>query len=249
MNICIYECQYVYFISPSGGEGQGTSWEEILTQKLIIFDCDGVLVDSEPLAAEAYVRVYAKQGLPITPEIIAECVGMKQADIILRVEQLTGYSLPLAGEADVWPQTMAVFKEGLKPVPGIRAFLRNLTSPCCVASSSSIERIYFSLETTGLLEFFDPYIFSSSMVSRGKPAPDLFLFAADRMGIAPENCIVIEDSPFGVQGAVAAGMTVVGFTGGSHTTADHRDKLLEAGATFASSNWHEAETFLPVAEG
>ena len=248
MNICISKCQYVYFVSPLGEEGHGIHREEILTQKLVIFDCDGVLVDSEPLAAEAYVRVYAKQGLPITPEIIGQCVGMKQADILLRVEQLTGYSLPLAGEADIWPQTMAVFKERLKPVPGIRSFLRNLGSPSCVASSSSIERIYFSLEATGLIEFFDPCIFSSSMVSRGKPAPDLFLFAADKMGIAPENCIVIEDSPFGVQGAVAAGMTVVGFTGGSHTTVDHGEKLLEAGATFISTSWHEAEALLPAIE-
>ncbi len=212
--------------------------------RLIIFDCDGVLVDSEPLAAEAYVRVYAKQGLAITSDIIAQCVGMKQADIILRVQELTGHLLPREGEADIWPETMAVFAEQLRPVSGIREFLKNLDLPSCVASSSSVERILYSLRTTDLIGFFDPHIFSSSMVVRGKPAPDLFLFAAEKMQVSPGDCIVIEDSPFGVEGAVAAGMTALGFTGGSHATLNHGEKLLKAGARQVLSRWSEVQSLL-----
>ncbi|MCD1267181.1 HAD-IA family hydrolase [Shinella sp. AETb1-6] len=210
-----------------------------MDKRLFIFDCDGVLVDSEPLAAQAYVRVYAKHGLTITPDVIAHCVGMKQADILKRINDLTGQAFPLEHEGDIWLETRSVFQEALTPVPGIKTFLERLDVPCCVASSSSIERIEFSLTTTGLIDFFNNDIFSSSMVKKGKPAPDLFLYAADKMGVAPAHCIVIEDSPFGVQGAVAAGMAVIGFTGGGHSTSGHRDALLAAGANRVYSSWHE----------
>ena len=212
--------------------------------RLMIFDCDGVLVDSEPLAAIAYVRVYAKHGLAITPDIVAQCVGMKQADIFTRIEQLTGHAYPLEHADDVWAETRAVFTEQLQPVRGIADFLSSLSVPRCVASSSSVERIMHSLTLTGLLPYFGEAIFSSSMVSRGKPAPDLFLFAAGKMGAGPAHCIVIEDSPFGVQGAVAAGMKVVGFTGGGHTSPQHGEQLLAAGADGIFDSWRAvAEAF------
>lgn len=219
-----------------------------LGKKLFIFDCDGVLVDSEPLAAEAYVRVYARHGLAITADVIAQCVGMKQADILRRVEALTGHAYPPGHEADIWTETRAVFAESLAPMPGIRAFLERLAAPACVASSSSVERIEFSLAATGLLPFFAGNVFSSSMVRNGKPAPDLFLFAAERMGAEPADCVVIEDSPFGVQGAVAAGMAVIGFTGGGHTTPTHAETLRRAGAGRIFSHWDEiAEDLVPAA--
>ncbi|MGV3551632.1 HAD family hydrolase [Rhizobium sp.] len=212
--------------------------------RLMIFDCDGVLVDSEPLAAIAYVRVYARHGLAITTDIIAQCVGMKQADIFARIEQLTGHAFPQDHADDIWAETRAVFTEQLQPVPGIADFLTRLDAPRCVASSSSVERILHSLTLTGLLGQFGDAIFSSSMVSRGKPAPDLFLFAAEKMGFEPANCVVIEDSPFGVQGAVAAGMTVVGFTGGGHTTPQHGAQLRAAGAHRVLDSWKAvAEVF------
>lgn len=219
-----------------------------LDKRLFIFDCDGVLVDSEPLAAQAYVRVYAKHGLEITPETIGKCVGMKQADILRRIHELTGQAFPLEHEDDIWSETRLVFQEALEPIPGIETFLERLELPCCVASSSSIERIEFSLNTTGLMGFFNQNIFSSSMVRRGKPAPDLFLLAAEKMGVVPANCIVVEDSPFGVQGAVAAGMAVIGFTGGGHTTPDHHDTLVAAGANRVYASWQEIalQTFPPL---
>lgn len=210
-----------------------------MDKKLFIFDCDGVLVDSEPLAAQAYVRVYAKYGLTITPDVVGQCVGMKQTDILKRIEELTGNAFPIERQEDIWLETKLVFQEALKPVPGIKTFLERLEIPRCVASSSSIERIKFSLDITELSGFFNEHVFSSSMVRRGKPAPDLFLLASEKMGIAPADCIVVEDSPYGVQGAVAAGMAVVGFTGGSHTTPGHHDALKAAGANRVYSSWHE----------
>lgn len=198
--------------------------------RLIIFDCDGVLVDSEPLAAQAYVRAFAKHGLTINADVIGQCIGMKQADILIRIDQLTGQNFPRDQADTIWEETKSVFTEQLKPMAGIAAFLSTLPNQRCVASSSSLERIHHSLSLTSLADFFGENIFSSSMVKHGKPAPDLFLFAAGKMGIAPSACCVIEDSPFGVQAGVAAGMTVFGFTGGGHSHADHEAQLLEAGA-------------------
>jgi len=202
----------------------------------IIFDCDGVLVDSEPLAARAYERVYEKHGMPgVHGGIIAQCVGMKQSDIIVRIKELTGHQFPAAADGDIWAETKVLFTEELRPTPGIAAFLQTLEGDRCVASSSSVERINHSLAVTGLAHFFGEAIYSSSMVKNGKPAPDIFLFAAEQMKSAPERCVVIEDSVPGVVGARAAGMTVLGFFGGSHCTSEHEAMLRTAGAgrTFA----------------
>jgi len=208
---------------------------------LIIFDCDGVLVDSEPLAALAYQRVYAKHGMELPSQAVLQCVGMKQADILDRIGQATGHRLQEHQTADLWDEVKAVFTERLEPMSGLKPFLERLPNPHCVASSSSLERIHHSLSVTGLAKFFGEDIFSSSMVTRGKPAPDIFLLAAERMGAEPKRCAVIEDSPFGVQGAVAAGMAVVGFIGGGHTYPGHAEKLRAAGARTICANWDEVE--------
>lgn len=207
--------------------------------KLVIFDCDGVLVDSEPLAAEAYVRAYARHGLPIEAAVVAEGVGMKQADIIRKIGDITGHYLPEHGQPDLWTETKALFTEKLVPTPGLPAFLDALATARCVASSSSMERIHHSLDVTGLARHFGEAIFSSQMVKHGKPAPDLFLLAADRMGFAPKDCVVIEDSRFGVQGAIAAGMTAIGYTGGGHSWAEHGGTLTAAGAHAVCGSWDE----------
>lgn len=209
-------------------------------QQLIIFDCDGVLVDSEPLAAEAYERVYEKHGMSgVGSDIIAQCVGMKQADIIVRIKELTGHHLQPEQEGDLWTVTRDLFSEKLNPTNGIAPFLGTLKTGRCVASSSSLERIHHSLAVTGLAPHFGEAIFSSSMVKRGKPAPDIFLYAAEKMGADPANCVVIEDSPFGVEGAVAAGMTAIGYTGGGHTYAGHGERLKAQGAQAACATWAE----------
>lgn len=209
-------------------------------QKLIIFDCDGVLVDSEPLAAKAYERVYEKHGMSgVGADIIAQCIGMKQSDIILRIRDLTGHQFPEAADGDIWAETKILFSEELKPTNGIVPFLNTLSAGRCVASSSSIERIHHSLGVTGLASFFGGSIYSSSMVKHGKPAPDIFLFAAEEMGADPADCVVIEDSPLGVQGAVAAGMTAIGYTGGGHTYPEHATTLRSRGADAICADWNE----------
>lgn len=206
---------------------------------LVIFDCDGVLVDSEPLAALAYERAYAKNGLPIKAEVVAHGVGMKQADIIRKIHELTGYLLPEQATDDIWGETRELFTERLESTRGLPAFLAELKAARCVASSSSMERITHSLAVTGLTGHFGPSIFSSSMVKNGKPAPDIFLYAADKMGFAPARSVVIEDSRYGVQGAVAAGMTAIGYIGGGHTHDGHGPELLAAGASAICGNWGE----------
>ena len=214
-----------------------TSYAERTKPILLICDCDGVLVDSELLAAEAYVKVYRKHGLVIAASAVAACIGMKQADIVAKIHDITGQRLPEGALADLWTETQLLFDERLQPTPGAFRFLDACAGPRCVASSSSVERIEHSLRRTGLARFFGRNIFSASMVKRGKPAPDLFLLAAARMGFAPSECAVIEDLPFGIAGAVAAGMRVMGYVGGSHTYDGHAEKLLSAGAERVFTSW------------
>ena len=214
---------------------------------LVIFDCDGVLVDSEQLSCTAFARVYANHGMAVPVSLVMKGIGMKQADIIRMIEAETGHHLPESADAEFWPETRKLFAESLTPTDGIADFLQQLPQKRCVASSSQLERIIFSLEKTGLIRFFGDAIFSSSMVRRGKPAPDLFLFAAERMGVEPSRCLVIEDSPFGVEGAVAAGMTVFGYTGGCHTYAEHADKLAAKGAKHVFDRWADIAREILVA--
>ncbi|MFC5387544.1 HAD family hydrolase [Aquamicrobium segne] len=213
--------------------------QTVTGSQLIIFDCDGVLVDSEPLAVLAYERVYERHGMPgVGLDIISQCFGMKQADIIARIAELTGHHYPDHAPDDLWLETKALFSEQLQPISGLPDFLSNLKIQRCVASSSSLERIHHSLDVTSIASYFDDdAIFSSSMVRHGKPAPDIFLFAAEKMGMDPAKSAVIEDSPFGIQGAVAAGMAAIGFTGGSHSYEGHAERLLAAGAHAVCTDW------------
>lgn len=214
---------------------------------LIIFDCDGVLVDSEPLSCRAFEKVYANHGIFLPEGLVASGIGMKQADIIRMIEEATGHSLPRGADDDFWPETKILFAEHLQPARGIADFLNVLTAKRCVASSSQPERIAFSLKKTGIDHHFGDAVYSSSMVKHGKPAPDLFLFAADKMGVDPARCVVIEDSPFGVEGAVAAGMTAFGYTGGGHTYKGHAERLFSKGAEKVFANWDDIAREILVA--
>ncbi|PWL17188.1 HAD family phosphatase [Falsochrobactrum shanghaiense] len=206
---------------------------------LVIFDCDGVLVDSEPLSCRAFEQVYANHGMVLPEGIVASGIGMKQADIIRMIEERTGHRLPDGADAHFWPETKLLFAQQLQPTKGIADFLQLLADKRCVASSSQPERIAFSLKKTGIEHHFGEAVYSSSMVKRGKPAPDLFLFAAERMGVDPARCVVIEDSPFGIEGAVAAGMTAFGYIGGSHTYEGHAEKLASKGASRVFAHWDD----------
>lgn len=205
---------------------------------LVIFDCDGVLVDSENLSALAIQTVLRGSGIEVPIEAIWRCVGMKQADIVASLEAETGRQIGAALVAGLWPATRALFAERLTPTRGLVELLEGLAYRRCVASSSSHERIAFSLGVTGLDRFFAAEaIFSASDVAHGKPAPDLFLHAAARMGVAPARCVVIEDSRFGIMAAVAAGMTALGYVGGSHATPATAAALAAHGATWVEHTW------------
>ncbi len=205
---------------------------------LIIFDCDGVLVDSEVLSVRAMQKVLNDAGVPVTESMIMACFGMKQADILLRIAEDTAMDIPAGVSERLWPATKRLFETDLQAMPGIADFLERAKDvKRCVASSSNPERIRASLALTRLDGYFGEAIFSSHQVARGKPAPDLFLFAAANMGVEPGRCVVIEDSIFGVRGALAAGMTPFGFGGGSHIQAGHTEILLQGGAVHVEKTW------------
>lgn len=210
-----------------------------LIPELIIFDCDGVLVDSEPLSIKAMEQVYANHGMELKAGLVAKGVGMKHADIAALIERESGFSLPAEAYADFWPITREYFSGQLQETLDIKDFLGALNLKRCVASSSTPERIKFSLKETGLSDYFGNDIFSSTMVKHGKPAPDLFLYAAEKMDVDPALCVVIEDSPYGVEGAVRAGMTALGYIGGSHSYPAHKDCLINAGASGIFKHWGE----------
>jgi HAD superfamily hydrolase (TIGR01509 family) len=196
---------------------------------LLIFDCDGVLVDSEALSCRIDAEVLTRIGVPNTVEEIArQFVGVSQKDMIARIEAERACKLPADFADQVNRLLFARFATDLKPIAGVREAILSLPYPRCVASSSQPERIALSLQLTGLSDLFT-HIFSASEVPRGKPAPDLFLHAAARMGTDPRECIVVEDSMAGVQAALSAGMRVIGFIGGGHCGPDHGERLRQAG--------------------
>jgi HAD superfamily hydrolase (TIGR01509 family) len=198
---------------------------------VVIFDCNGVLVDSEPLATAIVSQEFIRAGVPLTPDMIARYfTGRRPADMFADVEFATGRKLPADFAARVADSILHRFRTELRPTHHAAYALSWLRGPKCVASSSSLERIRVSLESTGLIRFFEPNLFSASDVRNGKPAPDLLLHAAGKMGIEPRACIVVEDSPVGVTAGVAAGMTVIGFAGASHAGSDTPDQLRAAGA-------------------
>jgi HAD superfamily hydrolase (TIGR01509 family) len=198
---------------------------------LLIFDCDGVLVDSEVIAHQTLLDALAPLGLTMPLEDSFELFsGRSLKDTLAISEQRLGRPLP----GDFLEQSRTLlferFRQSLKPVAGVIDAITALPYTRCVASSSSFDRLHLALEVTGLAPLFGAHVFSATQVRRGKPAPDLFLFAAEQMSVKPAHCIVIEDSALGVAAAYAAGMRVIGFAGASHATDTLADKLPAAGA-------------------
>lgn len=194
---------------------------------LVIFDCDGVLVDSEPISIAVLCGVLAENGLSIgEDEAYDRFLGKSMATIIDMLHDDCGLTITDAHMERIRAELFRRFESELTPIPGMGTVLERLSTPCCVASSSQPDRIRLSLRVTGLLALLEPHIYSASMVKRGKPFPDLFLYAARDMGLAPDACVVIEDSPAGIMAAKSAGMRVLAFTGGLHAgRAGFRDKL------------------------
>ncbi len=186
-----------------------------LRPELVVFDCDGVLVDSEPIANRVMAEAITALGWPLsTADCTARFKGHHFDTIIAEIEGRLGRPVPADWLPTVRAATDAAFKRELKPVPGVVAVLDAVAASgtaACVASQGPLEKMAVSLGVTGLRARFEGRIFSAYQVARGKPHPDLFLYAADTMGVAPGSCVVIEDSPLGVTGARAAGMRVLGF--------------------------------------
>ena len=198
---------------------------------LVIFDCDGVLVDSERIAIRIDVEVITRHGWPITEsEVIELFVGRSDSFMREEVARRTGCDLGADWDAGFVDEYRRALAEELEPVAGIEQALEGIDAlglATCVASSGSHDKMRFTLGLTGLWDRFEGRIFSASEVTRGKPAPDLFLYAADRMRAAPHRCAVIEDSAAGVEAAVAAGMQVFAYAGG----VTPRERLARPGVT------------------
>jgi HAD superfamily hydrolase (TIGR01509 family) len=183
--------------------------------ELVIFDCDGVLLDSERIAVRVDAQVLADLGWPLSEaEIIDRFVGRSHSYMVGEIEAHLGRPLPATWDAELDPLYREAFAAELAPVAGVIQALAAISIPSCVASSSSHERLRFTLELVGLYERFAGRIFSAADVPRGKPAPDLFLYAARRCGVSPDACVVVEDSQWGVEAARAAGMRAIGYAGG-----------------------------------
>jgi len=180
---------------------------------LVIFDCDGVLIDSERLAVRTERGILADLGWHLSEdEIIERFVGRSSSYMQAEVERQIGR--PVDWHLDFWARYEEVFRAELLPIDGIVDALNEITVPTCVASSSSHHGLIFKLGLTDLYDRFVGRIFSAEDVAHGKPAPDVFLFAAEQMGTPPSRCAVIEDSVSGVEAGIAAGMTVFAFGGG-----------------------------------
>lgn len=181
----------------------------------MIFDCDGVLIDSERLAVKVDVLVLSELGWPLSEaEVVERFVGRSDRETRAEIETQLGRKLPAGWQERVNALYHQAFAAELAPVAGILEALDQITLPTCVASSGTHEHLRYTLRLTGLFDRFAGRVFSAEDVGRGKPAPDLFLHAADRMGAVPAGCLVVEDSRPGVEAARAAGMRVLAFAGG-----------------------------------
>jgi len=199
---------------------------------LIIFDCDGVLVDSEVISCRTHAEVLTRHGYPISvDEVHDRFLGRSAREARLEIERELGRSLPDDLDSQLRAELNRCFAETLEAIPGITQALDDISQAVCVASSGSPERIRTSLTLVNLHHRFVPNIFSAQQVEHGKPAPDLFLFAAGQMQVPPARCVVVEDSIPGVIAARAAGMAVLGFHGGSHCRPSTATALRKAGAT------------------
>ena len=202
------------------------------TIRAVIFDCDGVLVDSETISARIWAEEVAKYGYTLTPrEFARRFAGRPAADSAKMLAQAAPRPLPADFARMTDEKVAALYADELEPVTGIEDLLDTLADvPKAVASSSGIAKLRQGLVVTGLNRTFMPHVYSAEQVKRGKPAPDLFLFAAEKLDVPPAHCLVIEDSIAGVHAAKTAGMIPIGFTGTSPEPDVHAERLRQVGA-------------------
>lgn len=215
----------------------------------ILYDCDGTLIDSEHIAGSVCAAALTELGFPMTMEIFNtrfNGVPAAQTWEILRAE--IPFALPDGFNAAINAEIYRRYEEELHPIPGVVEAVQTIGGRRAVASSTNLQRLRLNLEKTGLAPLFDPHIYSATQVARGKPAPDVFLFAASQVGVDPAHAIVIEDSVAGVIAAKRAGMRVIGFHGASNGITGLEEKLAAAGAEIVVSRMpdlpHAVETVL-----
>lgn len=198
--------------------------------ELVIFDCDGVLVDSDRISLRIQAERISALGLEMSyEECVRDFLGLGMSSTLRLLRERTGHPVPETWVAELETAVREAFRRDLTPVPGAAEALDRIELPTCVASSGSHDKMRLTLGLTGLWERFSGRTFSADEVPRGKPAPDLFLHAAARMSVSPDHCIVVEDSPFGVAAARAAGMRSLGFA--ALTPAE---RLADADAVFSA---------------
>lgn len=203
---------------------------------LVIFDCDGVLIDSEGLSGAVLIEALARIGVTIDfDDFCTRMVGRSFPTVAADL-RARGAALPDTFEASYRARLLERFERELTVTEGVREMLAALDRPACVATSSSPARVRRSLELTGLGDVFGAEVFTASMVAHGKPAPDLFLLAAARMGTPPARCLVVEDSLPGLEAAAAAGMRALRYTGGAHLRGR---RLKHASGTRTFESWSD----------
>lgn len=217
---------------------------------LVIFDCDGVLVDSEILSQRVLLGMLEKVGVVVSEDyFLTHFLGFNFEHVTAKI--LADFSITLTSEfrQNYRDALIAVFASELKPTNSLKDMLSQLNVNSCVATSGSPEKVKHSLHYTKIEQYFKERVFTSSEVDNGKPAPDLFLHAANKMGVAPENCLVIEDSNTGIRAALAANMPVIRYIGASHlknknistqipgcvSTIEHWNQLFEQVPSLSSS--------------
>ena len=215
---------------------------------LIVFDCDGVLIDSEIVVCRLTAEEFTRIGyLVSTEEVISRFAGRPEREMIADVEADWGRPVPEEFFTRIKAQVAHAYATELRIMPGIADLLDRLRAPVCVASSACPAKLKLGLDTVGLYDRFAPNVVSASLVAHGKPAPDVFIYAAGWMRTPAANCLVIEDSIPGVRAALTAGMRVFGFTGGRHCSAGHRERLLTAGAEQVMESFEELQSLVPSA--
>jgi HAD superfamily hydrolase (TIGR01509 family) len=215
---------------------------------LIIFDCDGVLIDSEILVCRLTSEELTRLGYAISvDDVIARFAGTAEESMIAKIEHDWGQPVPPEYFPRIRARISDSYANELRAISGVLGTLRSLECDICVASSSYPEKLQLGLQSTGLLDCFDGNVVSAARVQSGKPAPDVFVYAAGWMRTPVANCLVVEDSVPGVRAARAAGMRVLGFVGGGHCRQGQSARLLDAGAEAVIDEMSQLRNIVPEA--
>lgn len=209
----------------------------------LIFDFDGVIADSEAIANTVLAETVTGLGHATTlDQALTRYMGRRWGEVVAEIEAAIGKPLPGNFSDQLKLATLNRFRTDLKEVSGATDFIRRFSHiPRAIASSSSIDRLQLCLSVLALEAEFGNHVFSADMVARGKPHPDIFLYAASKLGVNPSECLVIEDSAGGIRAAIAAGMTAVGLCAASHIRDGHDLKLRDAGALHLAQSWSDVE--------